>query len=76
LNLTDATREGIVKAGRSRRPPSEVPEGLRQGLAPAFEAQVVALAARLATALHDLDDALQSGTADSGESSVSERSRS
>jgi dGTPase len=64
LNLTDATREGIVKAGRRRRPPTDVPEGLRPGLAASFEAQVVALAARLATALHDLDDALQSGTAE------------
>jgi dGTPase len=62
LNLTDATREGIVKVGRRGRSPSEEPEGLRPGLAAPFEAQVVAAAARLATALHDLDDALQSGT--------------
>jgi dGTPase len=64
LNLADATREGIVKAGATGRPPAEVPEGLRPGLAPSFEAQVVGLASRLATALHELDDALQSGTAD------------
>src|SRR5882672_1808865 len=64
LNLTDATREGIVKTGRQRRAPAEVPEGLRPGLAASFETQVVAAAARLATALHDLDDALQSGTAE------------
>jgi dGTPase len=63
LNLTDATREGIVKAGRPGRPPDELPEGLRPGLAPSFEIQVVALAVRLASALHDLDDALQSGAA-------------
>ena len=64
LNLTDATREGIVKIGRPGRAPDEVPEGLRPGLPPAFEAQVVGVAARLATALHELDDALQSGAAD------------
>jgi dGTPase len=67
LNLSDATREGIVKAGAGGRPPSEAPEGLRPGLAASFEAQVVALASRLATALHDLDDALQSGAADLAE---------
>jgi dGTPase len=67
LNLTDATREGIVKAQGPRRPPLQPPEGLRPGLGAPFETQVVALAARLATALHDLDDALQSGTAELGE---------
>ncbi len=67
LNLSDATREGIVKAGTRGRPPVELPEGLRHGLAPSFETQCVALAARLATALHDLDDALQSGAAELGE---------
>lgn len=67
LNLCDATREGIVKAGRPGRSPAEVPDGLRLGLAPPFEIQTVALAARLATALHDLDDALQSGAAEVGE---------
>jgi dGTPase len=64
LNLTDATREGIVKAQGQGRSPAELPAGLRPGLAASFEIQVVALAARLATALHDLDDALQSGTAE------------
>lgn len=67
LNLTDATREGIVKAGGCGRPPAELPEGLRPGLTPSFEAQVVAAAARLASALHDLDDALQSGTVELAE---------
>jgi dGTPase len=67
LNLTDATREGIVKAQSRRRQPADPPEGLRPGLAASFEAQVVALAARLATVLHELDDALQSGTAELGE---------
>ena len=67
LNLTDATREGIVKAGVPGRAPAELPDGLRPGLAPAFEVQVVATAARLASALHDLDDALQSGTIDLSE---------
>jgi dGTPase len=67
LNLSDATREGIVKAGRKGRSQAEVPEGLRPGLAASFETQVVAVASRLATALHDLDDALQSGTAELAE---------
>lgn len=67
LNLGDATREGIVKAGAPGRAPREVPEGLRWGSAPLFETQVVALASRLASALHDLDDALQAGTVDLGE---------
>ena len=67
LNLADATREGIVKSGAAGRPPVPVPAGLRHGLAASFEAQVVRLASRLATALHDLDDALQSGVADLAE---------
>ncbi len=64
LNLTDATREGIVKAGSPGRSPAQPPEALRLGLSPSFEAQVARLATRLASALHDLDDALQSGAAD------------
>jgi len=63
LNLTDPTREGIVKAGSAPHAPESAPEGLRLGNPPLFEAQVVALAIRLASALHDLDDALQAGTA-------------
>src|SRR5580765_6556565 len=63
LNLTDATREGIVKAGSATLAPDSPPDGLRWGSPPLLEAQVVALAIRLATALHDLDDALQAGTA-------------
>lgn len=63
LNLADATREGILKAGPPGRAPASGREGLRWGLAPPFEAQVVALAVRLASALHDLDDALQAGSA-------------
>lgn len=59
LNLCDATREGIVKIGEPGRAPAEPPEGVRHGLAPSFEVSVVALAERLASALHDLDDALQ-----------------
>jgi dGTPase len=43
LNLCDATRDGIERLGR----------------AGSIEAQVVAVAARVASALHDLDDALQ-----------------
>jgi dGTPase len=67
LNLTDATREGIVKCGLGERAPQDVPEGIRWGVPPLFESQVVALSRRLASALHDLDDALQSGTVDVAE---------
>ena len=67
LNLTDAVREGIVKAQDSRRDRPDPPEGIRAGLAPSLETQVVSLAVRLATVLHDLDDALQSGAAALGE---------
>jgi len=64
LNLSDPVREGVFKSG-SAAPPSEEPgDGLRPGLAPAFETQVVALADRIAPALHDLDDALQAGAVD------------
>lgn len=61
LNLTDPVREGILKAGRSGRSPGEPLEGLRQDEPAYLEIQVVALADRIASALHDLDDALQSG---------------
>jgi dGTPase len=67
LNLADATREGIVKAQGRGRAPAEVPDGLRPGRPGSFEAQVVTLSVRLASALHDLDDALQSGTVELAE---------
>jgi len=59
LNLTDDVREGILKCGWPE--PSAEPgvEGVRAGLAPGFEVQAVALADRIATALGDLDDALE-----------------
>jgi dGTPase len=62
LNLTDLVREGILKCGGATRWPPEQLAGLREGLAPLFEVQVVALADRIAGAVHDLDDALQSGS--------------
>jgi dGTPase len=61
LNLTDDVREGILKSGADDRPPPDRPDGVRAGLPPAFEVQVVVLADRIAGAVHDLDDALQSG---------------
>ncbi len=64
LNLTDAVREGILKAGDWQRVPPEPLEGVAPGRPPVFEVQVVALADRLATALSDLDDALQTGAVD------------
>jgi dGTPase len=51
LNLCDATREGIAKLAG----------------AGSLEAQVVAVAVRLASALHDLDDALQARVVDPAE---------
>ncbi|MBZ5638980.1 MAG: HD domain-containing protein [Acidobacteriia bacterium] len=64
LNLTDAVREGILKADGAAAEPPEAVEGVRPGLAPSFEVQVVALADRIASALHDLDDALQANAVD------------
>jgi dGTPase len=66
LNLTDAVREGVLKAGARTWdvPADEDGGGLRAGAAPHLEAQVVAVADRIATALSDLDDALQSGEVD------------
>ncbi len=64
LNLTDEVREGILKSAGDDGAPPEAVEGVRPGLAPSFEAQVVALADRIASALHDLDDALQAGVVD------------
>jgi dGTPase len=60
LNLTDPVREGIFKSGPLDGDAPEVPEGVREGLPPLFEAQVAMLADRISSALHDLDDALQS----------------
>ena len=61
LNLTDPVREGILKSGPFRSlAPDEAP-GVRVGLQAPFEVQVVLVADRIATALDDLDDALQSG---------------
>lgn len=51
LNLCDATREGIAKLGG----------------ATSLEAQVVGVSVRLASALHDLDDALQAKVVDPAE---------
>ena len=60
LNLTDPVREGILKSATADGPSPDAPEGVREGLPPLFEAQVVLLADRISSALHDLDDALQS----------------
>jgi len=60
LNLTDTVREGILKSGWTGGELPEPLEGVRQGRPPVFEVQAVVLADRLATALTDLDDALQS----------------
>lgn len=61
INLTDPVREGIVKAGLDRLHSGTAVEGIRAGLGAGFEVQVVRLADRIASVLHDLDDALQAG---------------
>ncbi|MCP3978470.1 MAG: HD domain-containing protein [bacterium] len=62
LNLTDPVREGILKSGGDVHAARDTLVGVRVGRPALFEAQVVALADRIAAALHDLDDALQAGT--------------
>jgi dGTPase len=66
LNLTDVIREGILKSAGGGPADERDDDGLRPGLAAWLEIQVVALADRIAAALSDLDDALQSGTVDVG----------
>ena len=62
LNLTDAVREGIAKAAAPEgRLPAEPVEGFDPQGPCHPEGQVVALADRIATAVGELDDALQSG---------------
>jgi len=60
LNLTDEVREGILKSGELSDVPTDGIEGVRWGAPPLFEVQTVVIADRIATAVHDLDDALQS----------------
>lgn len=64
LNLTDEVRDGILKPFPWPRTPWGAIEGIRKGDPPSYEARVVALSDRIASALHDLDDALQSGAVD------------
>ena len=63
LNLTDEVREGIFKSAGDE-PVGEPGDGLRPGRAASFEGQTVSLADHIATVLHELDDALQSGRVD------------
>lgn len=58
LNLTDETREGILKHGCSWEHPVRVPELGRQ---PSLEAQVADFSDEIAYINHDLDDGLRSG---------------
>jgi dGTPase len=67
LNLTNAVREGILKTDPRDRVPAEPVEGVRRELAAGLEVQTVRLADDIASALHDLDDALQSGALDVGQ---------
>jgi dGTPase len=57
LNLTDETREGILKHGIHWEHPVPVPE---QGEQPSLEAQVVDASDEIAYTNHDLDDGLRS----------------
>jgi len=59
LNLSDPVREGIVKCSPGRPLPADEAQGVRTGLPAPYEVEVVILADRIATALDDLDDALQ-----------------
>jgi dGTPase len=64
LNLSDEVRDGILKQMPATVEPLDPdldPEGLLPGAAPSPEAQAVALADRIATPVHDLDDALEAG---------------
>lgn len=63
LNLTDATREGLLKLHDPTAAPGVGidPTGLQVGLAPPVEAECVRAALRLVTPLHDLEDALAEG---------------
>jgi len=61
LNLTDPVREGILKSGSLERAPTKSIEAVRAGLPALLETQCVRLADRISCALHDMDDALQSG---------------
>jgi len=57
LNLTDETREGILKHGIQWEHPVPVPEQTEQ---PSLEAQVVDASDEIAYTNHDLDDGLRS----------------
>lgn len=64
LNLTDEVRDGILKQMPGTVEPLDPDldhEGLFPGSAPSPEAQAVVLADRIATPVHDLDDALEAG---------------
>ncbi|HEY3176302.1 MAG TPA: HD domain-containing protein [Candidatus Polarisedimenticolia bacterium] len=60
LNLTDATREGILKHAMVE-PGSGKDDGLHPGWAPFFEAQVVGAVDEIASVVQDLDDGLRCG---------------
>jgi dGTPase len=62
LNLTHEVREGILK--HSPRHLERGPEELRDGMAPALEAQLVDIADEIAYTNHDLEDGLTSGLLD------------
>ncbi|HZI92689.1 MAG TPA: HD domain-containing protein [Patescibacteria group bacterium] len=65
VNLTDPTREGILKhapeAPARSRPDGPAGEGLHLGWAPFFEAQLVGVIDEVASVVQDLDDALRAG---------------
>lgn len=61
LNLTDAVRAGVLACARSHACPPEEAPGIDLDAPASPEAQAVAVADRIASALCDLDDALHAG---------------
>ncbi len=72
INLTDMTREGILKHapfddGTLDDGPPGDPAAIHSGWAPFFEAQVVSAVDEVACVVQDLDDGLRSGELDPGD---------
>ena len=64
INLTDDTREGILKHTSydpERKYPDLITEGLNLDMAPQFEAQVVSVSDEVAQIAHDLEDGMRAG---------------
>src|SRR5215475_7664943 len=64
VNLTDATREGILKHAACVTHETAGEDGLHRKWAPFFETQVVTAVDEIASVVQDLDDALRAGDLD------------